>query len=154
DARIDFGSVTAAPNDLGRLLMVSFATVYGNDWYVVPVRIPIATLCQVADLTIRDVFGGEQSLGPVGADSPEFQLFRLADSRRKATGVNEWFLLAPSLPGSLESPAIESVLVARDEMANLAWAIEQRIEDAAGFPIDRYDTMVRPARPAPSTLPT
>ena len=152
DARIDFGSVDAAPHDLARLMMLSYATVYGNDWYVVPVRMPIGTLCRVEALTVRDVFGGEQTIGPVGADSREFHLFSLTDER-EPSGASPWFLLAPALPGSLESPAIESVLVARDEMANLAWAIEQRIEDVAGASFDRYDAMRRPERRESSPMP-
>jgi hypothetical protein len=152
DARIDFGSVDAAPHDLGRLLMVSYATVYGNDWYVVPVRLPIGTLCRVEAFTVRDVFGGQQTIGPVGVDSQEFHLFALTDAR-EPSGASPWFLLAPALPGSLESPAIELVLVARDEMANLAWAIEQRIEDTAGASFDRYDAMRRPERRKPAAMP-
>ena len=152
DARIDFGSVDAAPHDLGRLMMLSYATVYGNDWYVVPVRLPIGALCRVEDFTVRDVFGGQEAIGPVGVDSQEFHLFALTDTR-EPSGASPWFLLAPALPGSLESPPIESVLVARDEMANLAWAIEQRIEDTAGAPLDRYDTMRRPERREPAAMP-
>jgi hypothetical protein len=152
DARIDFGSVDAAPHDLGRLMMLSYATVYGNDWYVVPVRLPIGTLCRVEAFTVRDVFGGQQTIGPVGVDSQEFHLFALSDDR-EPSGASPWFLLAPALPGSLESPAIESVLVARDEMVNLAWAIEQRIEDTAGASFDRYDTMRRPERREPAAMP-
>jgi hypothetical protein len=152
DARIDFGSVETAPHDLGRLMMLSYATVYGNDWYVVPVRLPIGTLCRVASFTVRDVFGAEETLQPVGADSPEFHLFALTDAR-EPSGASPWFLLAPALPGSLESPAIESVLIARDEMANLAWAIEQRVEDSAGTSFDRYDDMRRPARREPTAMP-
>jgi hypothetical protein len=152
DARIDFGSVDAAPHDLGRLMMLSYATVYGNDWYVVPVRLPIGTLCRVEAFTVRNVFGGQQTIGPVGVERQEFHLFALTDAR-EPSGASPWFLLAPALPGSLESPAIESVLVARDEMANLAWAIEQRIEDTAGASFDRYDTMRRPERRRPAAMP-
>jgi hypothetical protein len=152
DARIDFGSVDAAPHDLGRLMMLSYATVYGNDWYVVPVRLPIGTLCRVQVFTVFDVFGGQHTIGPVGVESQEFHLFALTDAREPG-GASPWFLLAPALPGSLESPAIESVLVARDEMANLAWAIEKRIEDTAGGSFDRYDAMKRPERREPATVP-
>ena len=44
DALVDFGSIEAAPNDIGRLLLVEFATVYGNDWFVLPLKIPAGTL--------------------------------------------------------------------------------------------------------------
>jgi hypothetical protein len=114
--------------------------------------LPIGTLCRVEDFTVRDVFGGQQTIGPVGVDSQEFHLFALADVR-EPSGASRWFLLAPALPGSLESPAIESVLLARDEMANLAWAIEHRIEDTAGDSFDRYDTMKRPERRRPAAMP-
>ena len=32
DASVDFGAVDTAPDDLGRLLVTEFATVFGNDW--------------------------------------------------------------------------------------------------------------------------
>jgi hypothetical protein len=70
---------------------------------------------------------------------------RLTDER-EADGSSEYFLLAPRLPGSLASPPVESVLFARDEMANLAWAIEQRVSDAGGEPRERFDDWVARAR--------
>jgi hypothetical protein len=36
DGAVDFGSVDAAPDDLGRLLLAEFALVYGNDFFQVP----------------------------------------------------------------------------------------------------------------------
>ena len=152
DAKIDLGAVDAAPQDLGRLLMVGYATVYGNDWYVVPLRMPIGTLGRITTFMVTNVFGLTETVGPAGVDDPNFNVFGLSDPR-ELSGANPWFLLAPALPGSLESAPVEHVLIARDEMANLAWAIEQRIEDDAGVPYDRYDAMTRPATPAPGTMP-
>ena len=37
DSAVDLGAVSAAAEDLGRLLTVEFATVFGNDWWSVPV---------------------------------------------------------------------------------------------------------------------
>jgi hypothetical protein len=71
-------------------------------------------------------------------------MYALTDER-EVDGSSAYFLLAPRLPGSLESPPVESVLFARDEMANLAWAIEQLVTDAAGEPRERFDDWV--ARP-------
>jgi hypothetical protein len=152
DAKIDLGAVDAAPQDLGRLFMVGYATVYGNDWYVVPLRMPIGTLCRITTFVVTNVFGLTETVGPAGVDDPNFNVFGLSDPR-ELSGANPWFLLAPALPGSLESAPIEHVLIARDEMANLAWAIEQRIEDDAGVPYDRYDAMRRPPTAAPGTMP-
>lgn len=147
DARIDLGSLDAAPNDLGRLLMVSFATVYGNDWMVAPVRLPVGSLVQVRSLVVTDVFGATEALQPAGAEDPDWNLFGVTDSRQPS-GASPWFLMAPALPGALESGAIEQVRLARDELANVAWAIEQRVEDAAGRPLERYDAWAaRPPEP-------
>jgi hypothetical protein len=150
DARIDIGSLDAAPGDLGRLMLVSFATVYSNDWLVVPLRLPIGTLARVGTFTITDVFGASETLGAAGAESPDWNLFGLTDAR-EASGASAWFLLAPALPDALQGPPVESVLFARDEMANLAWAIEQRVQDAAGKTFERYDEWAaRPVEPAPA----
>jgi hypothetical protein len=39
DAAVHFGALTAGPTDLSRLLLVEFALIYGNDWFIVPVRL-------------------------------------------------------------------------------------------------------------------
>ncbi|MFI6959881.1 hypothetical protein ACIBJI_41265 [Nocardia sp. NPDC050408] len=152
DAKIDLGAVDTAPHDLGRLLMVGYATVYGNDWYVVPVRMPIGTLCRITTFTVTNVFGSTETVTAASTDSAEFNLFGLSDPMQPS-GASPWFLLAPALPGSLESAPVEHVVIARDEMANLVWAIEQRIEDDAGAPYDRYDAMTRPSVPLSGVMP-
>jgi hypothetical protein len=142
DAQFDPGSVDAAPHDLARLLLVSFVTVYGNDWCVVPVRLPVGTLVKVDTFTVTDVFGGTTTLGPAAADDPDWNLFALTDDR-EASGASPWFWLAPTLPDSLEGPVTECVLFARDEMANLAWAVELRVGGR-----DRYEAWLA-REPAP-----
>ena len=105
----------------------------------------------VDSFTVTSVFGRPGGAGSRGIDSPDFNLFGLSDPRQPS-GASPWFLLASTLPGSLESAPVERVVVARDELANLAWAIEQRIEDDAGLPYDRYDKPSRPAAADPSAM--
>lgn len=133
DARFDFGSVDAAPGDLGRLLMVAFATVYGNDWYVAPFRLPVGALTRVTAFRLTDVFGGRAELRPAAEGDPGWNLF----AQTAPGGTSPWFLFAPALPQSVEGPPVETVLLLRDEMANLAWAVEQTVPDLAGDPVDR-----------------
>ncbi len=45
DARVDFGAVDAAPQDLARMLLVEFAITYGNDWFVMPIDLDVGSLC-------------------------------------------------------------------------------------------------------------
>jgi hypothetical protein len=143
DARFDPGSVDAAPIDLGRLMLVGYATVYGNDWFVVPVRVPVASLSRVVRFDVRDVFGATSTLTPVAADVDGWNLFGLTASEQPLLPDQErptspWFLLAPSLPASLESQPTDVVLLLRDEMANVAWAVEAVVCDDQGRPRDRF----------------
>ena len=48
--------------------------------------------------------------------------------------------LPPALGRSLEGAAIEDVLFMRDEMANLAWAIERTVESPIEQPAQRYES--------------
>ena len=143
DARFDPGSVDAAPIDLGRLMLVAYATVYGNDWFVVPIRAPVASLARVTSFDVHDVFGRATALSAVAADQDGWNLFGLSIGDRALVPDEErptspWFLLAPSLPASLESPPSEALMLFRDEMANVAWAVEAVVGDDQGRPQDRF----------------
>src|SRR4029453_1361337 len=53
--------------------------------------------------------------------------------------LGEYLFLPPALGPSLHGQPVEEVLLMRDEMANLAWAIEHVVENRAGAPVDRRD---------------
>jgi hypothetical protein len=139
DAAVDFGRVEASALDLGRLLLVQFATVYGNDWSVVPLRLPVASLTVVSKFTVTDVFGETIDLEPCAAADPAWRLFSQGGDDDLAAHS---FFLAPALPGSLDGSAIERVDFARDEMANVAWAVEAVVPDGAARPVDRLDAWI------------
>ena len=48
-------------------------------------------------------------------------------------------LVAPTALGSLEGRALEEVLFLRDEMANMAWAVERVVQSRNGDPRSRGD---------------
>jgi hypothetical protein len=154
DARFDPGSVDAAPIDLGRLLVASFATVSGNDWFVLPVRLPAGSLTRVTGFSVTDVYGNVRQLDAAGADIDGWSLFALTDAGARPEPGQErptspWFYLAPAMPDVLEGPPLESVLLLRDEMANLAWAVEALIADDAGGVIDRFGDRPEPPETTP-----
>ncbi len=143
DARFDPGSVDAAPIDLGRLMLVSFATVYGNDWFVLPVRLPVASLSRVARFTVHTTVGQPVELTQLGRDQDGWNLFALTQSDQALEPDQErptspWFFLPPSLPASLESAPVDVVSLLRDEMANVAWAVESLVRDDQGRRLDRF----------------
>jgi hypothetical protein len=42
DAAVDIGALSAAAEDIGRLLLREFALIYGNDWFQIPLVVPVA----------------------------------------------------------------------------------------------------------------
>jgi hypothetical protein len=151
DAQVDFGSVDAGPTDLARMLMVEFALNYGNDWFVIPIEFEVGSLCRTRSLVITDTFGVRTLIKP-GSESGEpnslwrmYQLSHLRGSGLSSPASNLFFL-PPSLLSSLGNRPIEEVLFLRDEMANLAWAVERVIESAAESPLNRFEDYLEQKR--------
>ncbi len=57
DGRVNFGAVEAQPEDLGRLLLSGFALVYGANWLLVPLEVPVGALVRITRFDVRDTFG-------------------------------------------------------------------------------------------------
>jgi hypothetical protein len=147
DARIEYGLMPVGPTDLAQLLMVEYASSYGNDWFVVPLTLPVGSLTRTQSLIVTDSFGVQSILRPLGdraLPAPQWSMFQLAHLRRSGNEepmppASNLFFLPPTLARSLQSPAIEDVLFMRDEMANLAWAIERAIESPVEQSVTRTD---------------
>ena len=57
-------------------------------------------------------------------------------SSAKADPAN-LLVIPPSAVGTLDSAAIEDVLLLRDELADMAWGVERTAVGPSGIPIDR-----------------
>ena len=157
DAQVDFGSLNAGPEDLARMLLVEFATTYGNDWFVIPVDLPVGTLCRSHPLIVTNTFG-ERFVIPASQNAGEpnstWRMFQLSMIRKpnEQRIISNLFFLPPVLMNRLDSRPIEEVLFLRDEMANMAWAIEHTIESAIELPLNRFEQN-RALLPPPDATP-
>jgi hypothetical protein len=135
DARIDLGALQPGATDLAQLLMVETLTGYGNDWYVIPIDLPVGSIVESRSLVVTDTFGAQTLHRPTGDPAIQgregWSMFSLSMPVEPgdATGVaiNNLFFLSPTIR-ALEGPVLEEVMLVRDEMANLGWAIERRLE--------------------------
>ncbi|GGW96281.1 hypothetical protein GCM10010297_17700 [Streptomyces malachitofuscus] len=148
DARVDLGAADVSTLDTGRLLLISFATVFGNDWFLVPLEVPTASLTVLDQLLVRDVFGRLHLVRRAGQDDPAWSMFTLSSpepDHPAASGL----LVLPTHNGQSGQP-LERVVLTRDELANLAWAVQHHYTDGRGEQIDRRDRWARttPAEPA------
>lgn len=141
DAAVHFGAMTAGPTDLSRLLLVEFALIYGNDWFIVPVRVPVGSLVKLTSFSVRDTFG---VITPVtksrNVDGTPWSLFEISGAGNPAQKVTarDFLFLPPTLAQTIVGEPVEEVALFRDEMANMAWGVERRVQGASGDSYDRY----------------
>lgn len=158
DARIDLGATDVSTLDTGRMLLISFATVYGNDWFLTPLEVPAGSLTMIDRMLVRDVFGRTHLLSRAARDDPEWSMFALhSDGEHPAAAA---LLMLPTTQGLAGQP-LEHVGLTRDELANLAWAVQHTVTDDRGETVDvrgawlraRADDGAPPAPEAPGAEP-
>lgn len=133
DGSVDFGNPQATEHDLGRLLLAEFAMSWGNDWFLVPVEVDAGSLCRINELVVTDTFGITTRIVPHWQHTPYWSLGHLSQNANTPS-LRHFLFVPPVLASSHQSPNLEEVRFLRDEMANLAWAIEQFAADPLGRP--------------------
>lgn len=153
DARIAYGLVPVGPTDLAHLLMIEYAGSYGNDWFVVPLTLPVGSVTRVNSLVVTDTFGVRSLVRPINDPTLPPAYFSMWQSSLKnpspsaavKVAANSFFL-PPTLSRTLDGAPLEDVLFMRDEMANIAWAIERTVESPVEQAAQCYE--------APNALPS
>ncbi|MEE9394872.1 MAG: hypothetical protein V3W41_20480 [Planctomycetota bacterium] len=140
DGKVHMGRLDVQPHDLARLVVAEFAMVYGNDWIVVPLTVKGGSFTQIKDVRYTTTFGEEFRVD-VADDrnrSGRFRMFAIDEAGDSAKTFPGLFV-PPTALGTLEGEALEEVHFVRDEMANLAWAIERTVQARTGEPRSRDD---------------
>jgi hypothetical protein len=158
DARIAYGLLPVGPTDLAQLMVIEYAGSYGNDWFVVPLTLPVGSLTRVDSLVVTDTFGVRSLLRPIGDPAlprPCWSMWQLGCLRRSGEAPvdspqTNLFFLPPSLGRVIEGGVLEDVLLMRDEMANLAWAIERSTESPVEQAVQRIEADAASAPPPAS----
>ncbi len=136
DSAIRFGELRTGRTDLARLLLAEFALTYGNDWFVIPVEVPVGSVARILALTVTDTFGETTTIP--GTVDDLWQMHRLT-----APGSAQLLFLPPVLLETQESAPVEEVAFIRDEMANVVWGIERTVQGASSAGVDRYEEAQR-----------
>jgi hypothetical protein len=151
------------------MALLQFALVYGNDHFVVPVRLTVGSVFRTTHVLVTDTFGVATSTRPAAHPATSAAvpgrvpgatrrtMFTLADADAgsppgaagSAADVADVFVLPSSTVYQLTSAPLEEVLLLRDEMANLAWAVEAVVEGDDGRPRRRTEAY----HPPPITDP-
>lgn len=113
---------------LPRLLPIRIAREFGNDWYALPLDVPVGSFTRVTHLEITDSFGVSRAARPAVEDDDGFELFMSHSPAHPEPGL----FVPPTLGDAVTGDPVEDVLFARDEQANLAFGIERTFENSVG----------------------
>lgn len=136
DRKTDFGGVTPATTDLAQLLLMEFGLVYANDWFLVPFRIPAGTLARVEGLAVTNNFGERFWIIAAGTGTEDnwhrWAMFQISSESVLGKLVDTSLLIPPATSNTLDGDELEEIELARDEVANMAWAIERTVPSVTG----------------------
>lgn len=122
----NFGDIDPDTTDIAKLLLIEFGLVFANDWFLLPIDLPIGSLTSVKGLAVTNVFNERFWIEPAvtAAQVQSWRMFRLAGK-----GANDDRLFLPATtPIGLESAPVEAVACVRDEVSNMVWAIETVVQ--------------------------
>jgi hypothetical protein len=142
DRKTEFGDLTIATTDVAKLLLAEFALVFANDWCIVPHEAPVGSIIAVEGLVVTDVFGDRILIEAAGRGADEdwrrWSLYGLSTPDPDAPADMRLYLPRATAQ-TLEGAPIEEVVLLRDEMANMAWAVEKRVPARSGNSLSGVD---------------
>lgn len=131
-------------------MFLKFATLYSNDWMLIPLRTDIGKYIVVEEIEVKNTFGFTQKINRRSGfrdnveplDEP-WQMFTntkygTSDGRHVGNGL----FYAPQLVTTIEGKPVEEVELLRDEMANMVWGVEKTVSDGCGFTLDEQQKAV------------
>jgi hypothetical protein len=138
----DFGGVEPEKRDLAKLIFMDFMLIHGDDWYLVPIDVPVGSVAQITGLFVHDTFGvvtridRADAIAGTSTTSPGQQWTMFSPSwLGHAPKVGSYLVVpATTWPTALASPTIEEVRLVRDPVADMVWGIEDVVESAVGGP--------------------
>lgn len=142
DYAVNLDQLDIDKSDAATLAFAEFATLYSNDWLLIPYAMPHGSICEVKSMIIKDVFGQYTLAEAAGGDDPtDWERWSMFDLHQRGnnTLADHRLFLPPSLVNSAESAPVESVSFIRDEMANMVWGVEMVVPDGFGNGVDGFE---------------
>lgn len=136
DGKTNFGDIKPGTTELAKLLLIEFGLVYANDWFVFPHTVQAGTALTLRGLTVTNNFGERFWIEAAGRGNDEawqrWNLFSLSIKGEANKAADLTLLMLPTVPKVQEGTPLETIALARDEMANMVWGIETAIPLPSG----------------------
>jgi hypothetical protein len=137
DRRVNFGDVRPDTTDLGKLLLIEFALVFANDWFLIPYQVPVGSLTRLVGLAVTNVFGERIFVEAAGRGPDDgwqrWAMYGLATAGDGPGDADTSLLVLPTATTVQEGKPLEEVLLIRDEVANMVWGVERTIPLPSGI---------------------
>jgi hypothetical protein len=130
EGAVNFGDINPDTTDIAKLLLIEFGLVFANDWFLLPIDVPVGSLTSIRGLTVTNVFGERFWIEPA-VTAAKFQNWRMFTLTPKGADDGRLFVPATT-PAALESAPVEAVACVRDEVSNMVWGIETTVQLADG----------------------
>ncbi|MBI1279609.1 MAG: hypothetical protein GC179_15890 [Anaerolineaceae bacterium] len=131
DRRTNFGDIKPDTTDIAKLMVMEFGLIYANDWFLVPVALPVGSIANVKGLMVTNVFGERTWIDAAGSGEDDawqrWNMYTLNTRGNLGEPADTSLLLLPTVPKIQEGKPTEEVALIRDEMANMVWGIEKTI---------------------------
>jgi len=131
DGRVNYSYINPGTQELSKLLFMEFGLIYANDWFLIPIDLPVSSLAKVRGLVVTNVFGEKFWLEASGRgqdqDWDRWNMYSIDIEGQAQVPADTSILLLPTVPKIQEGRPFETVTFIRDEMANMVWGIETTI---------------------------
>ena len=138
--RLPLPRISAEADDIVKLLVLNYMGIHSHDWYVFPTNQATAAMTRTNYVVVHDVFGQQIVVRRADAADPpstglrRWTMFSISDASTPS-GLSDYFILPPSAGPAMQlGSVLEDVRFGRDEMANMAWAIERVTTSPVGEP--------------------
>lgn len=147
--KVAMGNGNLAPEYIATSLIMRYISTFSNDWMITPLETETGTVLDVEYIKVKDSFNQireirknaelidkkKASVGPTdrwclfGSSHPDAYYNR-------DFSCNKGLLFPPTIIRCEEGEPIEEVQFLRDEMANMLWGVETKINDGCGGSMD------------------
>jgi hypothetical protein len=129
--------VKPSTTDVAQLLLMEFALVYANDWFLLPFRFPAGTLARIDGMAVTNNFGERFWIVAAGKGNEDnwhrWAMFDLTAKPATEGAADTSLFIPPTVAQSLDGDPLEEIELARDEVANMVWAIERTVPSVTGL---------------------
>lgn len=147
--RVVMGNNNIAPEYIATSLIMQYISTYSNDWMITPLETETGSVLDVEYIEVKDSFNDVRIISKSAefvdkkksSDGPTDRWCLFGSSKSDAYynrdfSCNGGLLFPPTVIRCEEGSPIEEVQFLRDEMSNMLWGVETKINDGCGGYLD------------------